>query len=263
MSYKYLLYFLILINYINSQNIRKLCGTDEECSQVKKNVIITVLILFFTFLIIIIFIVIYIKVFYLPNKYFKEKKDLLRKNYLFKKIIPFYIYNENNCGNECVICLQNFVINYSKICITPCNHIFHFYCLKKFILSTKNLECPLCKNNFFAYINKIKDKDLKKINIVPLDENDNPENEIKMTETLILNINKFNDKSNNNISIKIKSIQKTTMNSININDHMNTEVIKLNSIDENRETSENRNNKNREIVTFEQNDDSTKNYLRN
>ncbi len=60
----------------------------------------------------------------------------LKKNYLFNEIIKKINYNETIiCNdNKCSICLQNYINNKSIICLTPCNHTFHFYCLKKYII---------------------------------------------------------------------------------------------------------------------------------
>jgi hypothetical protein len=165
--------------------------------------------------------------------------------------MPIYIYNQNN-QNECVICLQKFIINYSKICKTPCKHIFHFYCLKKFILSTKNIECPLCKYNFNKHVQKIKDKELLKIKIIPLNENDNPEKEYHLIDKLVINLNKIY--ANSDKMIQNDSIQITDNNRININEQINPEIIKINRTEEKAEQ------KNHQI---EQNEDETNRNLRN
>ena len=258
---KYLLFLLIFNQYINSYNLRKLCKTEKECKNLKKNlfyIIITILIILVLLIIIIIF---YIKFFLKKkNNDSKTEKDLLKKNYLFQEIMPYYIYNKNN-QNECVICLQKFIFNHSKICITPCKHIFHFYCLKKFILSTKNIECPLCKYNFNNDIKNINEKELKKIKIVPLNENDNPEKEYHIMDKLVLNINKIENNDNINTNIQIKSNQKTN-NNTNNNDHIiNTEIIKINKSEKNSENYIKNIEQNNPQI--QQNEDESNTNLRN
>jgi hypothetical protein len=256
--FNFLLFLLIFNQYINSYNLRKLCSTENECLQIKKNIINILIIVLSSLVIFIIIIVIYIKCCYRKNINSKIQKDLLKKNYLFQKIMPIYIYNQNN-QNECVICLQKFIINYSKICKTPCKHIFHFYCLKKFILSTKNIECPLCKYNFNKHVQKIKDKELLKIKIIPLNENDNPEKEYHLIDKLVINLNKIY--ANSDKMIQNDSIQITDNNRININEQINPEIIKINRTEEKAgniiKTLEQKNHQ------IEQNEDETNRNLRN
>ena len=258
--FNFLLFLLIFNQYINSYNLRKLCSTENECLQIKKNIINILIIVLSSLVIFIIIIVIYIKCCYRKNTNSKIQKDLLKKNYLFQKIMPIYIYNQNN-QNECVICLQKFIFNHSKICITPCKHIFHFYCLKKFILSTKNIECPLCKYNFNNDIKNINEKELKKIKIVPLNENDNPEKEYHIMDKLVLNINKIESNDNINTHIQIKSNQKIITNTNN-NDHIiNTEIIKINKSEKNSENYIKNIEQNNPQI--QQNEDESNTNLRN
>ena len=49
-----------------------------------------------------------------------------------------------------MIVLVDFEIGKSQISITPCNHIFHYECIKKWIEdNVLNPQCPNCKYNFF------------------------------------------------------------------------------------------------------------------
>jgi len=252
--FKYLIILLIFNQYINSYNLRKLCQTEKECNKIKKNLIYTIIIVFIIFAIFIIVIIIYIKFCLKKKKNSKIQNDLLKKNYLFQKIMPYYIYNKN-IQNNCVICLQKFIFNHSKICITPCKHIFHFYCLKKYLLSSKNNECPLCKFNFYNHIKNINEKELKKIEIIPLNENDNPEKEYHIMDKLILNLNKLNENNDN------KSIQNKSIQIINNNNIINTEVIKINKSNENKENYiKNLEQNNPQI---QQNEDESNRNLRN
>ena len=60
---------------------------------------------------------------------FIEEKEVTEQ--LIKNI------NEENC----LICLEKYSIG-DKICYLPCLHLFHFFCIKKWI-KIKN-RCPLC-----------------------------------------------------------------------------------------------------------------------
>ena len=102
----------------------------------------------------------------------------LKKNYLFNEIIKKINYNESIiCNdNKCSICLQNYISNKSIICLTPCNHTFHFYCLKKYIIYENKNKCPLC--NYDLLSNLTQDENFfNNVEIIPLDENENPNNE--------------------------------------------------------------------------------------
>lgn len=50
-------------------------------------------------------------------------------------------------GNPCLICticIEEFKEGKSKVCITPCQHVFHFKCLKDWLM--KNVLTPKCPN---------------------------------------------------------------------------------------------------------------------
>jgi len=109
-------------------------------------------------------------------------KEQLKKYYILQNIIqPFYytddsIINENFNNNRCVICLLLFKKYKSKICKTPCNHYFHFYCIQKLILDGNNIKCPLCKFDFNDCLINI-DINYDEITEIILKEEDNPINE--------------------------------------------------------------------------------------
>ena len=99
-------------------------------------------------------------------------------NYLFQNLMKPEIYTEK-FGNEeksCPICSNIFKLNKSKIVLTLCHHFFHFYCLKKYLLEGKGKKCLNCNRDFFETFNSIQ-IDSSRINIIPLDEKDNPNNE--------------------------------------------------------------------------------------
>lgn len=102
----------------------------------------------------------------------------LKVNYLFQNNMKPEIYSERlgNDEKECTICLNKLILNRSKIVLTQCHHFFHFYCLKKYLLDGKGKKCPNCNSDFFETFNSIQ-LIPSKINIIPLDEKDNPNNE--------------------------------------------------------------------------------------
>jgi hypothetical protein len=102
----------------------------------------------------------------------------LKVNYLFQNNMKPEIYSERfgKDEKECTICLNKFILNKSKIVLTPCHHFFHFYCLKKYLLDGKGKKCPNCNSDFFETFNSIQ-LIPSKIKIIPLDEKDNPNNE--------------------------------------------------------------------------------------
>jgi hypothetical protein len=107
-----------------------------------------------------------------------EKNSIIfQQHFLFQNIMKPEIFSERfkSVEKNCSICLLDFVIDKSKICITNCHHIFHFYCLKKYVLNKKGKKCPICNDNFFKIFENIK-IDEKKIKIIPLNEKDNPLN---------------------------------------------------------------------------------------
>ena len=66
------------------------------------------------------------------------------------------IYTEDmiKSGEECVICLKKFILNKIKVCLIPCNHIFHFSCIKDYIILSDDYHCPICGFDFSSYIRK-------------------------------------------------------------------------------------------------------------
>ena len=51
---------------------------------------------------------------------------------------------DGNPSLICTICIEEFKEEKSKVCITPCQHVFHFKCLKDWLL--KNVLTPKCPN---------------------------------------------------------------------------------------------------------------------
>jgi hypothetical protein len=79
-----------------------------------------------------------------PKFSFYEKESYLNDIKIFfnynKLIIKDYIIKPDY---ECPICLSD-DINWITL---PCNHKAHVECLKKWFITSKNSNCPLCMNN--------------------------------------------------------------------------------------------------------------------
>ena len=102
--------------------------------------------------------------------------DLKKKNFIIKNKFKAFIFCKDFLFKNCCICLQQFIENKCNIFMSPCGHLFHKYCLKKYFLTNiKNNTCPVCKFNFF---NLIKDEKLNfnKVKIISFDESENPDN---------------------------------------------------------------------------------------
>ena len=130
---------------------------------------------------------------------------LLKKHYLFQNDLKWIIYKNDikNYGDECTICLENFIINKIRVCFTPCHHIFHFSCLKKYILKSNDTHCPNCKFDFFNLLEGKKiDYDLVQIDdSLPnnnIDHDIKEEKNKKKNENIILriNVNQFRNNYN-------------------------------------------------------------------
>lgn len=123
------------------------------------------------------------------NKNFEKKKKI----YLFENIMrPIkYIKEHEIYGTQCMICLDNLIEN-NEICLTSCKHVFHYNCLKDYIMKTEDSHCPDCKFDFFSLLeNEI--IDYSEIN----DNTSRNENENLSILVIQNNINNSNDINNN------------------------------------------------------------------
>ena len=183
------IFFLFIFKMISSKKNSRKNYSDSSYSFLILMIILSIVIL------IIILLIIYICFFQKYknkniDKIFFEKK---KKIYLFQNIIIPLKYNDEyeKFGNQCSICLEKYGEK-KKICLTECNHIFHFKCLRKFILESKFSLCPLCK---FDLVKNLKEKNINFNNIIinelSLDdeEEENPENN---------NINSYSNSNNSN-----------------------------------------------------------------
>ena len=179
--YKILFYFLFFNtsqNQIFCKNIRIL--KEETISKKAKIYFISILLVLIVILILIFGIYKSIKIKKQINSINNNNENLSeidskKKNYIIKNKFKSFIYSKDFLFNKCSICLLNFVENKSPIFMTPCGHLYHKYCLKKYFLTdVKNNTCPVCKFNFF---NLIKDEkfNFNKVKIISFNENENPD----------------------------------------------------------------------------------------
>ena len=163
----------LLIDFTNENPIiteESLVISIETKNPSKKERIIFIIIFVvcgFLILVIIALILIYIYIrrklnnYYIENRQNEEnariqKEEKIKKNkelikQLFENILTPKIFSKdiilNNCEN-CSICLDAFECDKSSVCITPCNHIFHYDCLKKWVDdNVLTPKCPNCNNN--------------------------------------------------------------------------------------------------------------------
>lgn len=68
--------------------------------------------------------------------------------------IMIYGQNQNELSpfcNNCVICLEGFITGESCQILSPCNHLFHSYCIKNWLKD--NDTCPICRSVYYKYDN--------------------------------------------------------------------------------------------------------------
>ena len=206
----YIYFFMIKINFCFQKNLRILNENYEKKNNNQPSITEILIVTIIGIIILIIILIIFYKFFLdyyinsnsIPN-FNNVSKLELKKYFLFQKLMKFTYY-KNDKEEICPICLEKFNKNISKICTTPCNHIFHFYCLKKYVFQFNNLNCPLCKKEYL----KENDFDLYGIRIIPLNENDNPIYEVNKVDNVNKNINnnnysKLKEESQNNHKLEI------------------------------------------------------------
>ena len=206
----YIYFFMIKINFCFQKNLRILNENYEKKNNNQPSITEILIVTIIGIIILIIILIIFYKFFLdyyinsnsIPN-FNNVSKFELKKYFLFQKLMKFTYY-KNDKEEICPICLEKFNKNISKICTTPCNHIFHFYCLKKYVFQFNNLNCPLCKKEYL----KENDFDLYGIRIIPLNENDNPIYEVNKVDNVNKNINnnnysKLKEESQNNHKLEI------------------------------------------------------------
>ena len=90
----------------------------------------------------------------------KLKIEFALKNYLKpKKFLKKYGTKD---GNTCTICIDDFVEKKSRVCVTPCKHVFHYKCLNNWLV--KNVINPKCPNCNYNLVQDVKDSDINNTN---------------------------------------------------------------------------------------------------
>ena len=155
------------------ENLVLSISTDNPSKRLRIIYIAIIALLCFFILVIIILIFLY---FFLKKKMKLEQerriKEEQQKILAKKKLVQDFIKNDlksqlfsektnfNDC-ETCTICCDNFIIGQSEVSITPCAHVFHHECIKKWVLEKiDNPICPNCNFHFMDYI-----KNPVKINI--------------------------------------------------------------------------------------------------
>jgi hypothetical protein len=105
----------------------------------------------------------------------------------------------NNPFTVCSICQEEFLTD-EKVLKSPCNHVFHYVCLKNWFLPEEsdkvNNNCPECRLNLYDLTGELHKKDKKK-------NNNNNNND----ERLILNLGNENNNNQNNLNANPEQIQ--------------------------------------------------------
>lgn len=85
--------------------------------------------------------------FILSEIVFEDVKVILNEKD-FEKLTCFEY--TDNFKDTCQICLEDYQEN--RIVVkTPCNHIFHKKCIKKWFCDT-NVKCPLCREDIRTFL---------------------------------------------------------------------------------------------------------------
>ena len=177
---KFLLFFIIIFKYNISVQTDDEIGSKAYCKTHKTSILcsktastITLILTILVFLGCVLCVILWIRncIIYRRERNNAmneaERKDLLLKQkltYLFtKEIKPFNFSLEKPIlDDNCPVCLEKFDTK-KQICITPCKHYYHYYCLSKYAFETKDILCPLCKFNYLSIL------DNKNINFAKID----------------------------------------------------------------------------------------------
>lgn len=139
--------------------------------------------------------------------YFNENENLEENNRIkldelfSSKMIEHTYKNEyNKYGGGCSICLEEFKKK-SKVSKTPCNHVFHYKCIKDWLYkNAKNPKCPNCNKEVLS--------------------NDEVDINEKIDGTKIIKIKKKPQQNNNN-NILNNNLNFARRNSNNVNPTIN------------------------------------------
>lgn len=75
----------------------------------------------------------------------EETEVLTEEEFNNLEVIKIDKTNAPDVDCECSICIDNFSEGHEIIKL-PCNHLFHFNCIKSHLMSYNN-KCPLCRGN--------------------------------------------------------------------------------------------------------------------
>ena len=157
----------------------------------------------------------------------KEKIDFLLKNTLAPKKFNKK-YGEKD-GFTCTICIENFRVGKSRVCITPCQHVFHYKCLSNWLLKNfLNPKCPNCNYNLIKDVKIPKKGEIETINVRKKNEPENLDSEAQRTNE-INNIN-----SNENIVITRNANNRPNRRRIVMNNNIVTSTNNNNNIENNQ-----------------------------
>lgn len=118
---------------------------------------------------------------------------------LIKIVLAPKVFNKKCEGDNCTICIEDFIEGKSKVSITPCQHIFHYKCLCKWLRqNVLNPKCPNCNHNLLEYIDNQKIENAQTINIErKADDIQNIEIENGNTQNLETNENRLITRNEN------------------------------------------------------------------
>ena len=76
-------------------------------------------------------------------------EKLLKSTLLPIKYYKYLGAKNGNSSSLCTICIEEFKEGKSKVSFTPCQHVFHYKCLKDWLM--KNVLNPKCQIVIIIY----------------------------------------------------------------------------------------------------------------
>lgn len=137
----------------------------------------------------------------------KTNREILDK-LLTTTLVPV-VYSEktNVYKNNCTICLEDFNLK-SNVVVLECKHIFHFECLKDWLI--KNILHPKCPNcNYDVVLGRVDEQH---------NHQQRPVNNINIVTNRVNVIQSNADRSHNNRFLNTSNYQPSSMVNININE---------------------------------------------
>ena len=179
-------------------------------------------------------------------------QQLLKSTLLPIKYYKYLGAKNGNSSSLCTICIEEFKEGKSKVSFTPCQHVFHYKCLKDWLMkNVLNPKCPNCNYNLLkedkniliksqgAYeipelpCNVRRSNDRKVTNIQEREPYDNHNNSINMeTNGLDTGENRFINRNETHKN------QNNCIRSVSINISKSGNAAKNNNKDENKSNKE-------------------------